>query len=100
MGREAALFSDILIVTSDNPRTEDPEAIIDQILPGIEEVGFPKERLHRVTARGEALAKALSLARRGDLILVAGKGHEDYQILGEKKVPFSDQEVLRKFLKR
>jgi UDP-N-acetylmuramoyl-L-alanyl-D-glutamate--2,6-diaminopimelate ligase len=99
MGREAALFSDLVIVTSDNPRTEDPEAIIDEILPGFEEVGYPKDRIFRIASREEALQKALEIARRGDLVLVAGKGHEDYQVLGTKKVHFSDQEVLEKLLK-
>jgi UDP-N-acetylmuramoyl-L-alanyl-D-glutamate--2,6-diaminopimelate ligase len=98
MGREAALFSDLVIVTSDNPRTEDPEKIIDEILPGLEEVGYPKDRIFRIGSREEALKKAVALARKGDLILVAGKGHEDYQIVGTKKIPFSDQEVLRKLL--
>ena len=98
MGREAALFSDLVIVTSDNPRTENPEAIIDEILPGLEEVGYPKNHLFRVTSREEALKKAVELAREGDLILAAGKGHEDYQIVGKKKFHFSDQEVLKRLL--
>ena len=98
MGREAALFSDLVIVTSDNPRTEDPEKIIEEILPGLDEAGYPAEKIHRVLSREAALEKAVELARRGDLILVAGKGHEDYQIVGKKKVHFSDQEILRKLL--
>ncbi len=98
MGREAALFSDLVVVTSDNPRSEEPEAIIDEILPGLHEVGFPEEKIFRICSREEALSKAVKIARRGDLILVAGKGHEDYQIIGKKKTHFSDQEILRKLL--
>ena len=98
MGREAALFSDFILVTSDNPRNEDPEAIIEEILPGIDEVGFPRERVSQVVSRQEALEQAVKLARRGDLILVAGKGHEDYQIVKGQKVHFSDQEILKELL--
>lgn len=98
MGREAGRFSDLVIVTSDNPRTEDPETIMDQIIPGLEEAGFPRERTYRISDRAEALRQAVSLARRDDLLLVAGKGHEDYQIIGKKKVHFSDQEILRELL--
>jgi UDP-N-acetylmuramyl-tripeptide synthetase len=100
MGREAGRFSDIAIVTSDNPRTEDPEAIIDEILEGLKDVKMSDDRIFRIVSREEALKKAVSLAKKGDFILVAGKGHEDYQILGKQKIRFSDQEVLRGFLKK
>ncbi len=99
MGREAGRRSDVVIVTSDNPRTEDPEAILDGILPGLRESGLPKDRLFRVPDRREALKKAVTMARSGDFLLVAGKGHEDYQIIGKTKVHFSDQEILRELLK-
>jgi len=99
MGREAGRFSDVVIVTSDNPRTEDPESILGDILPGLEAVPFPKDRLFRVVDRREALKKAVETARAGDFVLVAGKGHEDYQIIGKSKIHFSDQEILREFLK-
>jgi UDP-N-acetylmuramoyl-L-alanyl-D-glutamate--2,6-diaminopimelate ligase len=98
MGCEAARMSDWLIVTSDNPRTENPETIIDEIIPGIESVGFSKERFCRISSREEALKKAVEIARRGDLILVAGKGHEDYQIVGKQKSHFSDREILKRLL--
>ncbi len=99
MGREAALRSDWIIVTSDNPRSEDPEKIVEEILPGIEELGFPSSRLLSILDRKAAIQKGLEIARRGDVLLIAGKGHEDYQILGQKKIHFSDQEVLRELLK-
>ncbi len=94
MGEKAARWSDLLIVTSDNPRTEDPEAIIREILKGVGR--FPN--LLTIPDRREALAKGVELARPGDTLLVAGKGHEDYQIIGTQKVPFSDQEILRELL--
>ncbi len=98
MGREAGIVSDLVIITSDNPRTENPEEIIDQILPGLREIGYPEEKILRIVSREEALRKALEIAHPGDFLLIAGKGHEDYQIIGKEKVPFSDKEVLKKLL--
>lgn len=91
-------MSDLVIVTSDNPRREDPEEIIDEILPGLESSGLPKDRIYRIVDRREAIRKGVELANRDDLLLIAGKGHEDYQILGTRKIPFSDQEILREAL--
>ncbi|MBI2340581.1 MAG: UDP-N-acetylmuramoyl-L-alanyl-D-glutamate--2,6-diaminopimelate ligase [Deltaproteobacteria bacterium] len=102
MGFESARLSDICFVTSDNPRTEDPEKIIDEILPGVKRGGlksFVKKKGYLVEVdRSKAIALALQLAKKGDVVLVAGKGHEDYQIIGTKKIHFSDHEVVRKFL--
>lgn len=98
MGLEAGRFSDVVVVTSDNPRTENPEAIIDEIMPGLKDAKLPAERIHRIVSREEALKKAVSLAKPGDFLLVAGKGHEDCQIIGKTKSHFSDQEVLRRLL--
>jgi len=98
MGREAGRFSDVAIVTSDNPRTEDPEAIIEEILPGLKDAGLSDDRILRIVEREKALRKAVDLAKPGDFVLVAGKGHEDYQIVGAKKIPFSDQEILRRLV--
>ncbi len=95
MGREVARFSDLMVVTSDNPRTEDPEKIIDQILAGIR--GIPPDRIFRISDRRAAIFKALELAGPGDCLLIAGKGHEAYQIIGTKQQPFSDAEVVREF---
>ena len=92
MGKAAANFSDLCIVTSDNPRSEDPEAIIDEIMPGI-----PRDKQHRITDRAEAIRAALEIAKPGDVVLIAGKGHEDYQIFADETIHFSDAEVVRAY---
>lgn len=94
MGAAALRGSDWLVVTSDNPRTEDPDAIIDEIATGLPEPGSGWER---VTDRRRAIRAALARARKGDIVLIAGKGHEDYQILGTEKIHFSDIEEVRQF---
>lgn len=99
MAREASRFSDVVIVTSDNPRTEDPTRIIEEIVAGFQDTPFPEENIFQVIERKEALHQAVKMARPGDLVLVAGKGHEDYQILGNKKIHFSDQEILKGLLR-
>ena len=97
MGRAAGELADGVVVTSDNPRTEDPDAIIAQIVDGMG--GTAAER--RVERdRRAAIALALGLAAEGDLVLIAGKGHEDYQVLGDTTVPFDDREVAREELRR
>ena len=97
MGRVAARFSDVVVVTSDNPRTEDPDAVIREILPGVEaglrEAG--RGRYLVQTDRRAAITEAIRLAQPGDLVLIAGKGHEDYQIIGKEKHPFDDRVVAR-----
>lgn len=93
MGAAAARHADICIVTSDNPRKENPESIIDEIMPGI-----PEGKQHRITNRAEAIRTAIDMARPGDIVLIAGKGHEDYQIIGEKTLHFSDAEVVRQLI--
>jgi len=99
MGREAARLSDFVVVTSDNPRTEDPSAIIQEILPGIQEGGMTLNKDCIVEAdRSKAIERVLQEARPGDVVLIAGKGHEDYQILGTQKIHFDDREVARKAL--
>jgi len=90
MGRVAAGKADLVIVTSDNPRTEDPEAIIDEIIPGVRLV---RSDFLRITDRRAAITRAIALARPGDSILLAGKGHEDYQLVGTRKLPFCDRQV-------
>ena len=89
MGR-AALAADYAIVTSDNPRTEDPEAIIADILPGMT---GSEDRYEVVVDRRAGIRRALQIARPGDCVLLAGKGHEDYQIVGTEKHHFDDREV-------
>ena len=95
MGELAANLSDVAIVTSDNPRTEDPEAIISDIEVGLKNVGRPYVKL---TDRREAILHAINEAREGDVVIIAGKGHEDYQIIGDKKNHFDDHEVAREAL--
>jgi UDP-N-acetylmuramoyl-L-alanyl-D-glutamate--2,6-diaminopimelate ligase len=98
MGRAAAELADYVVVTSDNPRTEDPEKIIDQIMEGVTATALPLENVARVPDRKAAIQHALGLAQRGDVVVIAGKGHEDYQILGHEKIHFDDREVARDFL--
>ncbi len=97
MARIAAHFSDQLILTSDNPRSEDPEAIIRDMKAGLDPVTTRKAR--SVTSRREAIRTACSLAQAGDIILVAGKGHEQYQEVQGIKHPFDDLEILSETLK-
>jgi UDP-N-acetylmuramoyl-L-alanyl-D-glutamate--2,6-diaminopimelate ligase len=90
MGRIAATLADLAIVTSDNPRTEDPDRIIDEVEQGM------GNRVHdRHSDRRAAIASALSAARGGDTVLLAGKGHETYQVIGTEKVPFDEREIVR-----
>lgn len=94
MGEAAARHADVIVVTSDNPRTEDPERIIDQIEPGL----AGANQVVRESDRGQAICKALELMQPGDALLIAGKGHEDYQVIGTEKRHFSDFEVVREYL--
>ena len=96
MAQAAAKYADKLIVTSDNPRTEDPEAIIKDILTGLTDTEVPYDV---VTDRRKAIYHALKIAEKGDIIVLAGKGHEDYQIIGEKKNHFDEREVVAEGLK-
>ena len=96
MGELAASLSDVAIVTSDNPRTEDPEAIIADIEAGLRSVARPYIKL---TDRREAIFHAIDEAREGDVVLIAGKGHETYQIIGDRKTHFDDHEVAREAMK-
>lgn len=94
MGEAVAKGTDVAVLTSDNPRTENPDAILEDVKPGLADC---KEVLVEVD-RKKAIELAVSIAKSGDCILVAGKGHEDYQVLGTKKVPFSDQAILKELL--
>ena len=90
MGEIAVRLADVAIATSDNPRTEDPEQILDDV-----EAGMKARPHYRITDRKAAIAQALELARAGDTILLAGKGHETYQVVGTTKQPFDEREVVR-----
>ncbi len=96
MGEIASFYSDLVIVTSDNPRTEDPMVIIEDIKKGLN----PDKRTIIQPNREKAIYDAVYSAKKGDTILVAGKGHEDYQIIGEKKIYFSDQKVVGEALRK
>ncbi len=95
MGRVCEECADLLVITSDNPRSEDPEAIIQQIMTGL---ARPSEAIVEVN-RKEAIWKALNIAKPGDTILLAGKGHERYQILGSQIIPFDDEEIATQLCK-
>ncbi|MNY72914.1 UDP-N-acetylmuramoyl-L-alanyl-D-glutamate--2,6-diaminopimelate ligase [compost metagenome] len=85
------------MVTSDNPRTEDPQSILSDIMAGIP--ADKKENVKVYVDRREAIFSAIQKAEEGDVILIAGKGHEDYQIIGKEKFPFSDVKVAAEALK-
>ncbi len=103
MGTAAAEGADLSVVTSDNPRTEDPEEIISQITPGLEKSGLRRisvgkaksgEKGYLVEAdRRAAIEQAVGLAKEDDIVLIAGKGHENYQVIAAEKRPFDDREV-------
>jgi UDP-N-acetylmuramoyl-L-alanyl-D-glutamate--2,6-diaminopimelate ligase len=94
MGKIAAELADVVVVTSDNPRTEDPQKILDDILAGIPSSVEPIV----IGDRATAISTAIRNARPGDGVLIAGKGHEDYQILGTEKIHFDDREQAREAL--
>ena len=94
MGAVAAGISDYAIVTSDNPRKEDPEAIIGEIMNGI----TAPDRVEAIVDREKAIARAISIAKRGDIVLIAGKGHENYQEFANTIIPFDDREVAKRYL--
>ncbi|AFZ42323.1 UDP-N-acetylmuramoylalanyl-D-glutamate--2,6-diaminopimelate ligase [Halothece sp. PCC 7418] len=95
MGKIASDLADVPVVTSDNPRTEDPQQIIEDILEGMANAETIVQR-----DRAVAIASAIAMAQPGDGVLIAGKGHEDYQILGTEKVHFDDREEARKGLEK
>jgi UDP-N-acetylmuramoyl-L-alanyl-D-glutamate--2,6-diaminopimelate ligase len=111
MGETATFYSDLTIVTSDNPRLEDPLAIIAEIEKGIDRTKIQKiapdnlqvkDDVHSYTViseRRKAIETGISAAQAGDIVLIAGKGHEDYQILGTNKIPFDDRVVVMQTLK-
>jgi UDP-N-acetylmuramoyl-L-alanyl-D-glutamate--2,6-diaminopimelate ligase len=98
MGAVAARLSDVVVLTSDNPRSEPPEAILDEIRRGV-----PPARAgdtHVIPDRREAIARALEMGREGVVVVLAGKGHEPYQVLRDRTVPFDDRQVARDVLVR
>lgn len=97
MAKIAEMLADHLIITSDNPRDERPEDIIKDIQSGLSKID--PSRVTTIIKRDEAIKFVINKAQKKDTILIAGKGHEGFQIIGTKKIPFSDQEHARKFLK-
>jgi UDP-N-acetylmuramoyl-L-alanyl-D-glutamate--2,6-diaminopimelate ligase len=101
MGAVASRLSDVVVITSDNPRREDPARIIEDIQRGITADTRPADaQTFAIPDRRAAIAKAIELARPGDLVLVAGKGHERYQLIGDEPLPFDDAAVARDVLTR
>lgn len=101
MGRIGASYADIVIVTSDNPRTEDPDAIVAEVAAGVKEIAGEKEGFHYeiLVNRRDAIRRAIALAEPGDIVMIAGKGHENYQILKDRTIHFDDREEARAALK-
>jgi len=99
MGAAAARQADLAILTSDNPRTEDPLAIVAEVEKGIRQVTTDSSRYRVIPDRKEAIRAAIMEADGGDAIVIAGKGHETYQILRDRTIPFDDREVAREILR-
>ncbi|MFH1965098.1 MAG: cyanophycin synthetase, partial [Acidobacteriota bacterium] len=97
MARIGVTNSDIAIITSDNPRTEDPEKIIKDMTAGITD-DIRNRSWEVITNRRSAIARALDIADSGDLVLLAGKGHEDYQVLGTEKFPFNEELIVKEII--
>lgn len=98
MGRVAARLADVVFLTSDNPRDEDPERILDAIAEGVTEIPGAAARCRRRADRGQAIREAIEEACPGDAVVIAGKGHEAAQIVGARSIPFDDREVARRAL--
>lgn len=100
MGAIAAQLADVVIVTNDNPRTEDPERIADMIMDGVREMRVELHNVERILDRRAAIEFAVTYAVAGDAILIAGKGHENYQIVGTTVHAFDDKQVAAEFLQQ
>jgi UDP-N-acetylmuramoyl-L-alanyl-D-glutamate--2,6-diaminopimelate ligase len=101
MGGIAARYSDIAVVTSDNPRSEDPKFIVSEVVEGVKEeaASHPDFKYEVLVDRREAIQRAIALAEADDIVLIAGKGHETYQILRDKTIHFDDREEARKAIR-
>lgn len=99
MGKIAAQYGDIVIATSDNPRSEDPELILNEVEVGIK-TGLSGNKIYeKISDRRQAIGRALHMAENEDIVIIAGKGHEDYQILKDRTISFDDKEVAREIIK-
>ncbi|HMU05978.1 MAG TPA: cyanophycin synthetase, partial [Saprospiraceae bacterium] len=95
MAKVACKWSDKVVLTSDNPRSEDPEAILDDMVAGLDDQDIKK--MIRITDRMTAIKTAVMMSSNGDIILVAGKGHENYQEIKGEKFPFDDKKILKEY---
>ena len=100
MGRIAGNLSDFVVVTNDNPRTENPVTIADMALQGVQDSRLSRDRVQVILDRRDAIHSAIRLAHAGDIVVIAGKGHEDYQILNSETIHFDDREVAREMLQQ
>lgn len=98
MGAIAVRNADVVYLTSDNPRSEEPDAILDDICQGVAETPDAIAEVHRIADRGTAIRSAIAAASMDDVVLVAGKGHEDYQEVGGVRLPFDDRALVRELL--
>jgi UDP-N-acetylmuramoyl-L-alanyl-D-glutamate--2,6-diaminopimelate ligase len=99
MGQLAVQYGNIVIATSDNPRTEDPESLLNEIETGIKEALTPGKIYEKIIDRRQAIERALHLAEADDIVIIAGKGHENYQILKDRTISFDDKEVAKAIIK-
>ncbi|AKG35696.1 UDP-N-acetylmuramoyl-L-alanyl-D-glutamate--2,6-diaminopimelate ligase [Paenibacillus durus] len=99
MGKISARYSDVILVTSDNPRTEDPAAILKDIEAGLIEDSVDRSRYELIVDRREAIVKAIEMASPGDVVLIAGKGHETYQLIGGAVLDFDDRIVAQEAIR-
>jgi UDP-N-acetylmuramoyl-L-alanyl-D-glutamate--2,6-diaminopimelate ligase len=95
MGKLAAMYSDFVYVTSDNPRTEQPDAILQDIELGLIAAEVDKAQYRLIVDRRQAIQEAIAMATPGDIVLIAGKGHETYQLIGGEMLHFDDREEAR-----
>ncbi|MFD1885372.1 UDP-N-acetylmuramoyl-L-alanyl-D-glutamate--2,6-diaminopimelate ligase [Paenibacillus wenxiniae] len=99
MGKVAAKYSDYTFVTSDNPRTEDPDFILTEIEAGLQEDHISADRYELIVDRRTAIQKAVEMAQPGDVLLIAGKGHETYQVIGKETIDFDDRLVAKEAIR-
>jgi len=107
MAAAVARHADRIVATSDNPRSEDPERILDDVVAGLaglsalspDALDHVSEGYARIPDRREAITRAVGIARSEDTVLIAGKGHEDYQIVGRDRLPFDDRDEARRALR-
>ena len=97
MGKIAINLSDLVLATSDNPRSEDPLDILAEIEPGLKSGSAQYEI---IPDRQRAIHRAISTAHKGDIVVIAGKGHEDYQIIGNRVIPFDDRKQARELIEK